>query len=95
MAELIAAYQGGAGVKELAARFGVHRETVSAIIRRSGVQRNQRGLTATQISQASCLYAGGWSLARLGDEYGVDGTTVWRALTAAGVPMRSPNERSA
>ena len=94
-AELVAAYRAGAGVKELAVRFGVHRETVAAIVRRAGIKPRRRGLTVAQVTQAAGLYAEGWSLARLGARFGVDGTTVWRALVAAGVPMRSPNERSA
>jgi hypothetical protein len=93
-AELVAAYREGAGVNVLAARFGVHRQTVNEILRREGVALRRRGLSAEQIADAGRRYAAGWSLARLGEKFGVDGTTVWRALVAAGVPMRSPNGRS-
>jgi AraC-like DNA-binding protein len=92
--ELIAAYRQGAGVKELARRFGIHRETVAAIIDRAGLAPRTRGLSEYQINDAARLYAEGWSLGRLGEKFGVDGTTVWRALLREGVVMRKPQERS-
>ena len=39
------------------------------------------------------LYRNGWSLARLGEKFGVDDMTVRRYLLLAGVVMRSPHER--
>ena len=91
---LVAAYQQGAGVKELARRFGIHRETVSAIIGRAGLVPRTRRLSKNQIDDAARLYTEGWSLARLGEKFGVDGTTVWRTLLRQGVLMRTPQERS-
>jgi DNA-binding CsgD family transcriptional regulator len=93
VAELVTAYRAGAGVKELAVRFDVHRETVAATVRRAGIKPRRRGLTAVQISQVSRLYAEGWSLARLGERFGVDGMTVRLALLKEGVVMRAPHER--
>jgi lambda repressor-like predicted transcriptional regulator len=91
--ELAAAYRQGAGVKELAKRFEIHRDTVSQILKRAGVVRRTVGLSTADITEAAELYRDGWSLARLGEKFGVDGTTVWRALIARGTPMRSPNGR--
>lgn len=87
------AYQGGAQVKDLAERFGVHRVTITTLLRRQGVTLRKPGLTTDQIAAACRLYRSGWSVSRLGAKLGVDGTTVWRALITAGVIMRSPNER--
>jgi len=67
----------------------VHRTTVSALLRRFDVELRQPGLAANDVMTAVRLYAQGWSLARLGEKYGADATTVWRALSAAGVTMRS------
>ncbi len=38
-AELLATYQAGGKVKKLAVEFGIHRVTVSAILKRHGVLR--------------------------------------------------------
>jgi hypothetical protein len=91
--KLIREYEEGALVKELAGRFGIHRLTVTALLRQHGVKLRRVGLAPDDIPAAGRLYAQGWSLARLGAEYGVDSTTVWRALLAAGVAMRNANNR--
>jgi transposase len=90
---LAAAYRDGKTIKELAQRYGVHRTTVSALLRLFDVEIRQRGLSANEVTAAARLYVQGWSLARLGSKYGVDSTTVWRALRAAGVVMRPPSHR--
>lgn len=69
---LIASYQAGATVYEVAAQFGIARQTVSGILKRHGVPLRRQGLTPEQIDQAARLYQGGWSLARVGDRLGVD-----------------------
>jgi transcriptional regulator of acetoin/glycerol metabolism len=90
VAELVTAYEDHELVHEIAQRFGIHRTTVTALLRRHGVELRRAGLVAADIPRAAKLYGQGWSLARLGARYGVDSTTVWRALRAAGVAMRSP-----
>jgi hypothetical protein len=45
------------------------------------------------VRDAALLYADGWSLARLGEKFGVDDMTVRRYLLLAGVVMRSANQR--
>jgi lambda repressor-like predicted transcriptional regulator len=90
---LAAAYTDGKSIKELAQRYGVHRTTVSALLRRFNVEFRQRGLAASDVTTAVRLYAQGWSLARLGERLQVDDMTVRRALLASGVMMRSPHER--
>jgi lambda repressor-like predicted transcriptional regulator len=91
---LAAAYRDGKTIKELAQRYGVHRTTVSALLRRSDVELRRGGLTSGDVLAVSQMYASGWSLAKLGRKFGVDAATVWRALLAAGVVMRSPRGRS-
>jgi DNA-binding MarR family transcriptional regulator len=91
--ELASAYCAGNATSELAARFGIHRATVTAILHRLGVDLRQRGLTDKQVAEACRLYPEGWSLARLAERYGVTDMTVRRYLLLAGVAMRSPHER--
>jgi transposase len=94
VAELIVAYREQVSVKDLAERFGIHRVTVTALLRRHGVELRRAGLVAEEVPKAASLYSQGWSLARLGSKYGVDPATVWRALRAAGVALRPPWWRS-
>jgi transposase len=91
--DLAAAYDAGATVKELAATFGVHRNTVTLGLDRQGVTRRPRSLTLAQVERAVELYAEGWSVARIGDTLDVWGSTVLRALQKAGVRLRDPQGR--
>jgi transposase len=93
IAELIVAYHQGQSIRQLARRFKVHRTTVTALLRRQGIELRQAGLAPAAIPAAASLYGQGWSLARLGERFGVDAATVWRALRAAGVEMRMPSQR--
>jgi hypothetical protein len=61
---LIAAYQAGATVYDLAAQFGIARQTVSSILKRHGIPLRRQGLSPEQIDQAAQLYQDWWSLAR-------------------------------
>ena len=91
--QLVERYRGGSQIKDLATEFDVHRTTITTVLRREQVELRQAGLNASQLEKARTLYRDGWSLARLGEKFGVDGTTVWRQLLLAGVVMRSPNGR--
>lgn len=92
-ADLVDQCQAGALIKELASQFGLHRVTVTEVLKRQGAAFRQVGLTSAQITEAIHLYTAGWSLSRLAQRYGVDGMTVRRYLRLAGVAMRSPHER--
>jgi transposase-like protein len=91
--ELIKEYEQQATVKELAQLFGINRMTVTALLQRHGVELRKSGLALTDVPAAAGLYAQGWSLAKLGSKFDVDPSTVWRALRAAGVVLRSPTDR--
>jgi hypothetical protein len=91
--ELIAAYQAGTNVYKLGNRFGITRQTVSAILKRHGVQTRKRGLTEEEIGEAVRLYGQGWSLTRIGQHYGVDSRTVRSRLLERGVRARGPYQR--
>ena len=80
-------------MKVLAERFGIHRATVRQILLRQGVPLRVRGLTEEQVEEAVKLYVEGSSVARLGQRFHANGTTVWRALLGRGVEMREPWER--
>jgi len=91
--DLAIAYRSGKATKELSGQFGIHRATVTAILRRLGVDLRQRGLTDEQVAEACRLYPEGWSLARLAERYDVDDMTVRRYLLLAGIVIRAQHER--
>lgn len=89
--ELVDCYRRGTLASELAERFGIHRQTVVAHLKREGVAiRPQVKLTAPVVEQAVELYAEGWSTAAIGKKYGVDASTVGDALRRAKVTLRGP-----
>jgi DNA-binding CsgD family transcriptional regulator len=71
VAQLIAAYGEQVSIKELAERFGIHRVTVTALLRRHSVELRRAALVAKEVPKAASLYSQLWSLARLGSKYGV------------------------
>jgi lambda repressor-like predicted transcriptional regulator len=89
---LAAAYRDGKKINELAQQYGVHRTTVSALLRRFDVELREQELAASEVTTAARLYELGWSLPRLGQRFRVDDMTVRRALLAVGMTMRSPHE---
>ena len=49
-AQLVAEYQAGADMKDLATRWGVHRTTVAGHLRRAGVDLRRQGLSDEQLN---------------------------------------------
>jgi AraC-like DNA-binding protein len=89
-ARLLAAYDHGVMINELAAMFGLSRTAVMANLRRLGAG-SRRGIVDRRIEEATTLYAEGSSLAKLGDRYGVYPSTVRDALRKRGFPfVRAP-----
>ncbi|RFS84419.1 hypothetical protein D0T12_18440 [Actinomadura spongiicola] len=91
--ELVQAYEAGATLHQLAARFGIHRATVSNILNRHRVKTRWRRLTEEDIDEAACLYEEGLSLARVAEQLGVSADGVRYQLRKRGVKMRGPHER--
>jgi lambda repressor-like predicted transcriptional regulator len=86
------AYGSGTTMAALAKDHGVKRETISHLLRRSGIPlRHTRVLDDVGIREASKLYTAGWSLARIGDHLGFDPETIRQHLKRHGVVMRSPH----
>jgi lambda repressor-like predicted transcriptional regulator len=93
VSDLVSGYQAGETVYELAARFAIHRATVSAHLHREGITMRRQGLDNDSVNHAVILYEQGWSVARIGARLGVDATTAWSALRARGIPMRDAQGR--
>ena len=84
---MLSAYEQGARVNDLAKIFGVSRSAVVANLSRLGAE-SRRGIVHRRIDEARALYEQGWSLARIGDQFGVPAETVRLALRRAGVQIR-------
>ncbi|MDQ7991966.1 MAG: hypothetical protein AAGC63_03150 [Propionicimonas sp.] len=80
---LVADYLAGAGVGELARRYGVHRSTVTAHLRRRNIPQRQAGLSAPQQAEAVRLYRDGQSLRAISRHMGVDRKAVRASLASA------------
>jgi hypothetical protein len=88
-----AKYLAGATIRDLAAEFRVHRQTISEVLKRSGVMTRFKPLTAEQIDNAVRLHKSGLSLARVGERVGADAQTIRTKLLGRGVRMRDPQGR--
>ncbi len=86
--DLVAAFQGGAKVTELATAFGIHRDTVSQILNRAGIQRSAIKLNGPTVDRAIELYRAGNSLAKVAPLVGASPETVRKALLQACVDLR-------
>lgn len=85
---LIAQYQAGDSINELARVLGVDRSVVSRQLDRAGQTKRRPGLTFEDLERIEALYAAGWSLARLGREFHVHGKTVAAHLRSVGIAVR-------
>ena len=86
--ELVAHYQTGPKVNDLAARYGINRSTVIADINRTRVRRHCPALASEEIAEAAEIYRSGRSLAAIGRQLGVNASTVRTAQVRVGVVMR-------
>ncbi len=86
--DLVAAFLDGAKVTELATVFGIHRDTVSQILNRAGIQRSAVKLNEPTVYRVIELYRAGNSLAKIAPLVGVNPETVRLALIRAEITLR-------
>jgi len=91
--EVVRRYQAGAQMNYLAQHYQIHRRTVSAILKRHGVEPRRQELSSEQIQHAVLMYAQGNSLTVIGAKLGVDSGTVHIRLREQGVQMRDVHGR--
>lgn len=88
-ADLARRYKAGETVKALAAEFGMHRQTVRAVV--AGVRvpvRTRQRLTADQVDEIQRLYRSGLTTTEIGEFFEVYASTIQRALKRRGVALR-------
>jgi transposase len=86
--QLVAAYEAGATVFELATRFNIHRTTVGRHLKERGIDTRPPALDATALPKLTQLYKDGHSIATIAQHYGVSKNAVRDRLLAAGLTLR-------
>lgn len=75
--ELVAEYEAGSTVYELSAKFGIHRETVSSLLKQqAGVTVRYHQRTVVDLDRADELQRLGLSLTEIAERLGVGRTTL-------------------
>ncbi len=74
--ELVALYDAGATVYDLAERFGVHRDTVSGVVKQAGLVTRYHERTYVDLERAAVLEAKGLTLTEIAQKLGVGRTTL-------------------
>lgn len=83
---LIAEYEAGARVCELAKVYDLHRTTVARHVAHAGKTRPV--MTQAQIDEAVALYGDGWTLHNVGQHLGMADQTIRRVLVERAVTIR-------
>lgn len=91
--QIVTAYETGKTVYELAAEYGCHRVTISTVLKRQGVALRGTSPTAAQIDEMVRLYESGLSLARVGDRFGMNASTVLAQLRKRKIRTRDAHGR--
>src|SRR5665213_1248874 len=80
ISRLVQAYQNGLTVYESATQSGIHRETVSGVLKRADGPRRRRPRSPHRGEMASIPYECGSSLAQVGAELDYGPSSLWPAL---------------
>ncbi len=93
--DMVARYEAGASIREVAAAFKVHRETAARHLRSAGAQLRKAVLTEEQTAQAEVLYLSGQTLAQVGEKFDVSQGTIGRCLRERGAALLADGPRMA
>jgi len=85
---VIARYQAGESMNDIARNLAVHKRTIGSCLARQDIPTRRVGLATEHLATAAQLYRSGWSLAQIGDRYRTTDMSVRRALAASGVQIR-------
>ena len=78
--EIVARYEEGATVYEIAAEFGCHRTTVAERLKKSGIVMRLQSPGAVTIDSMESLYQSGFSYVEIGRQLGYSANTVRKYL---------------
>lgn len=95
-ARLIAGYESGASLAELAAPFGRNPSVIRRVLLKAGVQLRPTGRRPLAIGEEAKIareYVAGLTTIELGERYGVSRDTITRILRAQSVKLRPRGPR--
>lgn len=95
VASLVAEYEQGVPVRELADRCNVHRTTVTEHARRHGLVLHRRSLDEDERVKAAGLYEDGLTMSEIAERFGVSTGATRTALVSEGVAIRRRGPRGA
>lgn len=91
---IVAGYMDGKTVYELADEHCCHRTTISAVLKRNGIELRLKPSSEEQIRQMIRLYESGLSLAAVGERVHCNPSTVLNHLRRNGIRTRDSHGRS-
>lgn len=87
-AKVVVDYQRGDAVKDIAARYGIHRATVTEVLRRAKVPTRRYGLPEPVRKEAARLYTQGLCIRAVADCLGISYTGARAGIVGSGVVLR-------
>jgi DNA-binding transcriptional regulator LsrR (DeoR family) len=90
---MIARYEAGASMQQIADQLGVHRTTILKRLQGLGITTKFSKLEPDDVRAAAKLYQEGWTLDNIARQYHVASSTVRESLLAYGVEMRPRGRR--
>ena len=93
VAQLVADYQEGVSTPALMEQYQLGKGTVLHLLQDHGIPMRHQHMTKAEATEAICLYQQGWSLARVGEHFNRNPSTIMGVLKRAGVERRKRWER--
>ncbi|KTS70346.1 hypothetical protein NS206_00300 [Microbacterium testaceum] len=90
---MVADYEAGMPVKAISEKYGVHRGTIPALVRRTGVAVRAARLDADERARVSSLYESGMTLVQVARQVGISDEAVRQAVLDHGGQIRSKGRR--
>lgn len=89
--QVIAGYNSGLSMNELAHKFDCHKTTISQRLKTAGIVIRRLPPSDNQITKMVELYQSGLSLTKVGDMVGISASTVLNYLRRRGIKTRDPH----
>ena len=87
-AKVISDYWKGDAVKDIAAHYGIHRATVTKVLRRAKVPTRRYGLPEQVRAEAARLYAQGLGIRAVADRLGISYAGARAGIVGYGAALR-------
>lgn len=91
---VIERYGQGESPYQLAAEFGISRQSVIALIDAAGAPRQQRQMSAEDVQRVVALYEDGKSMRAIAEMLGFNKASIWNQLHANDVQIRDSHGRT-